>query len=497
MKRTLFSKKFGFTILFTSLFALNSNAQCSIATGPTNDCGYGDAIDLLTIGGTTVTNAGCSGTGTGYTLFASPVWNLYADTTYNLNANVGGGMYDQGLAIWIDANNDGVLDASEQFFNAPAASLTHTGTITIPTSFPGLVYDTPVRMRVMCAYNLDGIPAANACVSNQGTYGETEDYSVIFPSVITDDVEATSILSPNDSDCGSSTSEVWVRVTNNTSVDQVDVPLTVNLSGLVTATYNDTIPSLSGLSFEDVMVGTIDSDAGGTLNVQFYTSLSTDEDNTNDTLEVVITINGNSYFTQTLDECDGYSITVGTNTYTTTGIYNDTLVNAVGCDSVVTTDLTINTIDNTVDASAMPTLTANQAGATYQWLDCDNAYAPIAGATDQTFEPTVDGNYAVEVTIGACSDTSDCSTVAGVGTSEKLSESISIYPNPTSGLTTITLENTEVVTYTVTTIEGRIITTNQTETGTFTVDLSNESNGIYLLIINISGQTNNYKIIKQ
>ena len=47
--------------------------------------------------------------------------------------------------------------------------------------------------------------------------------------------------------------------------------------------------------------------------------------------------------TQTLVECDGYSITVGANTYTTTGVYTDTLV-GVGCDSIVVTDLTINPI---------------------------------------------------------------------------------------------------------------------------------------------------------
>jgi hypothetical protein len=49
--------------------------------------------------------------------------------------------------------------------------------------------------------------------------------------------------------------------------------------------------------------------------------------------------------TQTLVECDGFSITVGSNTYTTTGVYTDTLV-GVGCDSIVVTDLTVNPIAN-------------------------------------------------------------------------------------------------------------------------------------------------------
>ena len=47
--------------------------------------------------------------------------------------------------------------------------------------------------------------------------------------------------------------------------------------------------------------------------------------------------------TQTLVGCDGYSVTVNGNTYSTTGVYTDTLV-GVGCDSIVITDLTINPI---------------------------------------------------------------------------------------------------------------------------------------------------------
>ncbi|HLV42789.1 MAG TPA: gliding motility-associated C-terminal domain-containing protein [Brumimicrobium sp.] len=40
--------------------------------------------------------------------------------------------------------------------------------------------------------------------------------------------------------------------------------------------------------------------------------------------------------------CQNSSITVGTNTYSTTGVYIDDLINVLGCDSVVTTNLTVN-----------------------------------------------------------------------------------------------------------------------------------------------------------
>jgi len=46
-------------------------------------------------------------------------------------------------------------------------------------------------------------------------------------------------------------------------------------------------------------------------------------------------------FSQSLTLCNGQTITVGTNTYTTTGIYTDLFVASNGCDSSVTTNLTV------------------------------------------------------------------------------------------------------------------------------------------------------------
>lgn len=54
------------------------------------------------------------------------------------------------------------------------------------------------------------------------------------------------------------------------------------------------------------------------------------------------------------------------------------------------------------------TLTADQTGAIYQWLDCDNNYAEIVGETNQSFTSQVTGNYAVEVAMNGCVDTSAC-----------------------------------------------------------------------------------------
>lgn len=103
---------------------------------------------------------------------------------------------------------------------------------------------------------------------------------------------------------------------------------------------------------------------------------------------------------------------------------------ANGCDSIVTLDLTITKVDTSIDVSEN-TLKANVTNATYQWLDCDNGYAAISGATAQSYTPTVTGNYAVAVTQQNCTDTSACYPVivSNVDDANPV-HPLLIYPNP-------------------------------------------------------------------
>lgn len=127
---------------------------------------------------------------------------------------------------------------------------------------------------------------------------------------------------------------------------------------------------------------------------------------------------------------DGKTYTASNNTATYT--YPGAAYN--GCDSIVKLSLGIINVTTTVSKN-LTILTSNEFAAVYQWLNCDSAMKPIAGATDRTFEPTVSGNYAVMVTKDGCTDTSDCIEVV-VDNSNILSPEslgISIYPNPSDG----------------------------------------------------------------
>ena len=60
-------------------------------------------------------------------------------------------------------------------------------------------------------------------------------------------------------------------------------------------------------------------------------------------LTLSVTPISNTLLTQTI--CEGESISIGTAVYSTTGFFNNILINENGCDSLVTLDLTVN--DNT------------------------------------------------------------------------------------------------------------------------------------------------------
>jgi hypothetical protein len=136
---------------------------------------------------------------------------------------------------------------------------------------------------------------------------------------------------------------------------------------------------------------------------------------------------------QTAAICAGESFSVGPFTHTTSGTYNDALPSFSGCDSVVTTVLTVTSINSNVTLSGHQ-LSAVASGAQYQWLDCGAGYAIVAGATGQTFSPTADGAYAVAVTVNNCTDTSSCVIYSTLGLEEALKTSISCSPNPVTNL---------------------------------------------------------------
>jgi hypothetical protein len=123
---------------------------------------------------------------------------------------------------------------------------------------------------------------------------------------------------------------------------------------------------------------------------------------------------------------------------------NTLLGNSNGAaDIFITSNAQCDMIDKFVDVQAVY-LQSNfynnspyGAAATYQWLDCGNAYAVIPGETNYfiQFSNLSVGNlgpYAVQISYNGCVDTSFCENLLSVGVDQIKSEeeAFSMYPNP-------------------------------------------------------------------
>ena len=149
----------------------------------------------------------------------------------------------------------------------------------------------------------------------------------------------------------------------------------------------------------------------------------------------------------------------------------------------------VNNVDvNVTQAGSL--LTADAAGAAYQWLDCDNENAVINGETNQTFTPAVTGNYAVEVTENGCVDTSACFLVDYTGLDDLSSASLLVYPNPSNdGYFTIQFEGTisAVVLFDMLgrtievpfNVEGGTLNASLLDAGTYVINI-NSNKGVFI-----------------
>ena len=181
---------------------------------------------------------------------------------------------------------------------------------------------------------------------------------------------------------------------------------------------------------------------------------------------------------------------------TTTGTYSANLTNKAGCDSIVTLNLTINKVNTTVELVG-GTLNAVASTATYQWLDCDNNYSVIDGATDRFFTPTTTGNYAVIITENGCSDTSDCKNVSIVtSVSDSQTSTLSVYPNPATEVVNVTLPssiNGGVVS--ISDIHGNEVVSKSVSGLEFSISTSDLSSGVYILKVSSSTLTATKQIV--
>lgn len=145
--------------------------------------------------------------------------------------------------------------------------------------------------------------------------------------------------------------------------------------------------------------------------------------------------------------------------------------------NVFTTNVTVSSTTLTADRTAT--------GTTYQWLDCDNNNAPILGATNPVFTPTVSGVYAVRLITNGCVDVSDCIPFSVLGLPNYSNPTVQLVPNPTSGVFEIIgLAPSSIQSIELVDLLGKVVATKP--------DLSSLAQGVYS--VNIKTDTENYRI---
>lgn len=138
--------------------------------------------------------------------------------------------------------------------------------------------------------------------------------------------------------------------------------------------------------------------------------------------------------------CHGDSILLAGFFRHTSGMYHDTVHVSASLDSVHRTTLDVTTINTDVTLNGA-VLTADEVGATYQWIDCATNTIRQREIL-RTFNPGASGLYAVEIKKDGCVDTSACIpfimtslSLPGLGSpgNDKPQLSMDVVPNPTDG----------------------------------------------------------------
>jgi hypothetical protein len=170
------------------------------------------------------------------------------------------------------------------------------------------------------------------------------------------------------------------------------------------------------------------------------------------------------------------------------------LITSIGCDSIVNLNLRVNPLPSPIIYNNTGNLLITQSYNTYQWL---NNGTNISGAVQQSYNATSDGNYQVEVT-----DTNNCQGISSsiniiVSSINEIDENnFKIYPNPSERMLHIETNASGNWQAIITDVKGSQI--NQIHFNKSTqLDISNYAPGVYY--IQLTGKENvlNYKFMKK
>jgi hypothetical protein len=164
------------------------------------------------------------------------------------------------------------------------------------------------------------------------------------------------------------------------------------------------------------------------------------------------------------------------------GMYDIVVPNAAGCDSLISLDLTVISIDTSITREGVLLISNADPSLEFQWYNCSDD-EPIADATGNAYEPTENGSYKVEITDQSCTVFSACIDVIDVSIEQfGNKQGIKLYPNPGDDQLYIHSSST-IQSITVLDITGKIVLQDAFYQSDQPLDASSLLPGIYIIQI--------------
>lgn len=277
----------------------------------------------------------------------------------------------------------------------------------------------------------------NTYTSPSGKYAWTQ--SGTYQDTINNSLACDSIISIN----------LTVNTDKSASLNEFSCSSYTSPSGKVYTTsglYSDTIPSSMGC--DSVLSITLSiGQSSSSLNLSgcdefispsgkvwstsgAYVDTVKNKKGCDSIMFITLDLSSTAYAKASLSGCTKVTSPSGRHVYTTSGTYNDTIFRQAQCDSVIELEVTVDELlKPEIVRSNEQTIESSVSGDAYRWLDCENDYEEISGATSKSYEPSATIEYAVEVTKGTCVDTSACYLYMSV-LEPNAQSLIKVYPNP-------------------------------------------------------------------
>tara|TARA_B110000046_G_scaffold29549_1_gene31089 strand:+ start:1142 stop:2944 length:1803 start_codon:yes stop_codon:yes gene_type:complete len=322
----------------------------------------------------------------------------------------------------------------------------------------------------------DTVQTAQGCDSNM-----TINLSILDNSHTTISVaECASYISPSGNYTWMQSGQYSDTLPNAVGCDSI---LTINLS------INNTTATTTLSGCEQVI-----SPSGNHVWVQSGTYIDTISNSAgcDSIISIGVTVLSASSKNLAPDACLSYTSPSGNYTWTTSGSYIDTLINAMGCDSILNIELTIKEVNTAVSQEGYK-LTAQANNVNYQWLDCDDDFVAISGSNGKTYPSEVDGSFAVRISSNGCVDTSDCFDINIVGIQRLAGNQFLTKTDPSINSILVTPPSAKIYCIKIYDILGKQVMDRPYLQGNTDIRLNDD--GLYLIQIESNGSVEIFKSV--